>query len=82
MIISCAGNIALAKRIYQFLSHSVWLYVAAVDIKDDQITIESGLPVLKKSDVRWLIEAYLALNESGKKYSISESGELLTVKEK
>jgi hypothetical protein len=80
IVISCAGNVALAKRLYQFLSKSVWLYVAAVAINNDQITIESGLPVLKKSDVRWLVEAYLALNEDIKKYSITESGKILTIR--
>jgi hypothetical protein len=80
IIINCAGDVALAKRLYQFLSKSVWMYVAAVAINNDQIMIESGLPVLKKSDVRWLVEAYLALNEDVKKYSITESGKILTIR--
>jgi hypothetical protein len=79
IIINCAGDVALAKRLYQFLSKSVWMYVAAVAINNDQIMIESGLPVLKKSDMRWLVEAYLALNEDVKKYSITESGKILTI---
>lgn len=79
IIISCAGNVALAKRLYQFLSKSVWMYVASVAINNDQIMIDSGLSVLRKSDVQWLVEAYLALNEGLKKYSITESGKTLTI---
>ena len=52
---------------------------AAISVSEDEVRIENNLPDTKKKDVRWLLEAFLALNDDLAKYSVIEFSDIFTV---
>lgn len=75
LVVSCAGDVALAKRLHQFLLLSKWSSNASISIENDEIAIENEQSLIGIRHVRRLLEGFLASNYDLDDYSLTNVGE-------
>jgi hypothetical protein len=81
MLISCAHDSDLAKRLYDFLA-SAYPSVASTDmisLKEDEITIQNEKLHIKNDEVRKSLSEFQASNADLVGYSIMKFGDTFTI---
>lgn len=79
MLISSAGDIELADRLYRFLLSSSMSSRASISIENDEITVVNEQSRADTKHLRRILEGFLSSNDDLDDYSLTNIGELFTI---
>jgi|GEM_PF-1840729 len=77
--ISCAGDLEITKRLFEYLTLSMKSANASITIENDEIYVDNKQSNIKSEDVRDLLESFLTTNDDLADYAQTRLADLFTI---